>query len=170
MTKFVEKYLNNKRKEHIIILDLGSQDINGTYKTLFSSPSWKYIGVDTSDGKNVDIVISDPYHWNTIHSDYADVIISGQAFEHIEYIWQTMTEVFRVLKPGGLCCIIAPSGGIEHKYPTDCWRIYPDGFKALAKYSCLEVLEVFTQWQNENYADGSDMWHDSVLIGRKPEK
>jgi SAM-dependent methyltransferase len=170
MTKFVDKYLYTKIKEHLIILDLGCQDINGTYKALFSSTTWKYIGIDTSKGKNVDIVISDPYSWKNIPSNYADVIISGQAFEHIEYIWLTMEEVFRVLKPGGLCCIIAPSSGIEHKYPTDCWRIYPDGFKALAKYSGLEVIEVFTQWQNENYSDESDMWHDSVLISRKPKK
>ena len=74
MKKFAIKYLKDKRKENLIILDLGSQDINGSYKELFSSPAWKYIGIDTSEGKNVDIVISDPYSWNNIHSEYADVI------------------------------------------------------------------------------------------------
>jgi len=170
MSYFVDKYLKIKCNDEMIIFDLGSQDINGSYRSLFSSPAWKYSGLDVSPGKNVDIVIPDAYSWKNIHSDIADVFISGQTFEHIEYIWLTMREIFRVLKPGGLCCIIAPSSGVEHKYPTDCWRIYPDGFKALAKYAGLEVIEVFTQWENENYSDGSNLWHDSVLIGKKTGK
>ena len=170
MEAFVDNYLKSKKNEYLIILDLGSQDVNGTYKPLFSPSKWKYIGIDVSEGKNVDIVIPDPYSWRGIRSDFADVIISGQTFEHIEYIWLTMDEIFRVLKPGGICCIIAPSSGAEHKYPADCWRIYPDGFRALAKHGGLEVLEVFTQWENKTYSDGSNNWHDSVIICRKPEK
>jgi len=170
MAEFVNKFLKQRINDPLIILDLGSQDINGTYKPLFSSTTWKYLGVDMTNGKNVDIVITNPYSWNNIRSNYADVLVSGQTFEHIEYIWLTMKEISRVLKPGGLCCIIAPSNGIEHKYPTDCWRIYPDGFRALAKYADLETIEVFTQWENYNYPDGSDMWHDCVLICRKPQK
>jgi hypothetical protein len=79
-----------------------------------------------------------------------------------------MLEVFRVLKPGGLCCIIAPSSGHEHSYPVDCWRYYPDGFSALAKFAQLDVLEIYTQWEDSDEADGSSEWHDSVLICRKP--
>jgi len=170
MAAFVEKYLASRKDEYLIVLDLGSMDINGTYKPLFSSSRWRYIGVDVSEGKNVDIVIRNPYSWRNIRSNYADVLISGQTFEHIEYIWLTMKEIFRVLKPGGICCIIAPSNGVEHKFPLDCWRIYPDSFRALAQYAGLEILEVFTQWENELYSDSSDMWHDSVLICRKPKK
>lgn len=170
MANFVERFLNSKQNVPLIILDLGSQDINGTYKPLFSSPTWKYIGIDAVEGKNVDIVISNPYSWKSISTDYADVFVSGQTFEHIEYIWLTMREIFRVMKPGGLCCIIAPSSGMEHKYPIDCWRIYPDGFKALANYAGFEIIEISTQWEDKKYLDGSDMWHDSVLICRKSEK
>jgi SAM-dependent methyltransferase len=170
MSNFVERFLNSKKDEPLIILDFGSQDINGTYKPLFRSPGWRYIGIDISEGKNVDIVISNPYEWKNIPSDYADIFISGQTFEHIDYIWLTMKEILRVMKPGGLCCIIAPSSGIEHKYPVDCWRIYPDGFKALANYAGFGIIEISTQWEDLGYQDGSDMWHDGVLICRKPEK
>jgi SAM-dependent methyltransferase len=170
MAQFVEKYLTPVKNKKLIVLDIGSFDVNGSYKPLFSIHGWNYIGIDTNPGKNVDIVISDPYSWKNIPSNYADVVVSGQAFEHIEYIWLTMKEISRVLKPQGLICVIAPSSGPEHKHPTDCWRIYPDGFKALAKYSELEIVEVFTQWENENHADDSNIWHDSVLICRKPGK
>ncbi len=54
-------------------------------------------------------------------------------FEHTEFFWLTMREMKHALKPGGLCCIIAPSAGPEHQYPVDCWRVYPDGLRAAAR-------------------------------------
>jgi hypothetical protein len=79
-----------------------------------------------------------------------------------------MLQIERVLKPDGLCCIISPSGGFEHRYPVDCWRFYPDEFRALARYAHLLFLEGYTQWKSESYDDGSDVWLDSVLIASKP--
>ncbi|AFY62541.1 methyltransferase domain-containing protein [Synechococcus sp. PCC 6312] len=168
MQLFVNKYLNNKLSEELYILDLGSQNIGGSYRPIFHSPNWKYIGLDLEAGENVDILLRDPYMWNEINSNSVDVLISGQTLEHIQYFWLTILEISRVLKPGGLCCLIAPSTGYEHRYPVDCWRFYPDGMMALANFAQLEVLEAFTQWENENYNDGSNVWHDSVLIARKP--
>jgi SAM-dependent methyltransferase len=167
MTSFKEKYLSSKVNENLKIYDIGSGDINGTYKPIFSEPSWKYFGIDTAKGKNVDIVLNDPYFWRQIESNSADVVVSGQAFEHIEHPWLTMLEINRVLKPGGLCCIIAPAGGPDHKYPVDCWRFHPDGFRALTKWTKLNVMEVFAQWDSENYQDGSDIWQDCILICKK---
>ena len=169
MTAFRDRYLSARTNEPLRILDLGSQDINGSYRPLFSEPPWDYAGLDMAAGNNVDIVLRTPYVWKEVVSDSADVVISGQAFEHIQYFWITMLEVARVLKPGGLCCILAPSSGPEHRYPTDCWRFYPDGLASLAHYAQMEVIEAATQWQNLGYADGSDCWHDSMLVCRKPD-
>jgi SAM-dependent methyltransferase len=167
MTLFKEKYLSEKLNERLKIYDIGSGDVNGTYKPIFNEPSWDYVGIDTAKGKNVDIVINDPYCWKQIESNSADVVISGQAFEHIEYPWLTILEIKRILKPGGICCLIAPGGGPDHKYPVDCWRFHPDGFIALAKWTKLSVMEVYAQWDNKNYSDGSDIWQDCVLICKK---
>lgn len=169
MKSFRKQYLSGKEDCELKILDLGSTDIGGSYRTIFDEEKWGYTGIDLLPGKNVDIVLSDPYNWLEIESSSSDVFISGQTFEHIEYFWQTMLEIARVLKPGGLCCIIAPSGGPEHRYPVDCWRFYPDGFKALARYARLEVLEVRTQWEDEGHSDGSDIWADTMLVARKKE-
>lgn len=168
MRSFQEKYLNRFRDEKIRILDLGSQDVNGSYKPLFKNKKWEYTGADMAKGANVDLVLPDAYDWKGIESGYFDVVISGQVFEHVEFYWVTMIEIARVLKENGLCCIIAPSGGPEHKYPVDCWRFYPDGFRALARFSCLEALEAYTQWEPSGLDDGSDIWRDTVLIARKP--
>jgi SAM-dependent methyltransferase len=168
MRAFRKKYLAGREGEPLLILDLGSLDVNGSYKGYFGESCWTYRGIDLSKGPNVDIVLDDPYHWREVESGSADVVISGQAFEHIEFFWLTMLEIARVLKPQGLCCLIAPSGGPEHRYPVDCWRFYPDGFVALARFAFLEVLEVYSQNGPTGYSDGSDMWQDTVLVCRKP--
>ncbi len=169
MEAFCRQYLGGRETDDLHIYDLGSQDVNGSYRPLFSSPTWRYLGLDMASGKNVDIVLRTPYAWREIASGSADVVISGQAFEHIQYFWITMLEVARVLKPGGLCCIIAPSSGPEHRYPLDCWRFYPDGMASLAHFAQMEVIDVTTQWEDKGYADGSDWWHDSMLACRKPD-
>ena len=168
MLDFKERYLTTREKVPLLILDLGSCDVNGSYRHHFDAPPWTYRGVDMTPGKNVDIVLQNPYDWTAIRSNSVDVLISGQAFEHIEFFWITILEIERVLKPGGLCCIIAPSGGVEHRFPVDCWRFYPDGFDALSRFAHLEVAEVFTQWEPDpRYSDPSNTWRDSVLICRK---
>lgn len=169
MWAFRKKYLTEKEHKPLTILDLGSMDVNGSYRECFDGSAWRYIGVDLAPGKNVDVVLRDPYCWREMKSQSVDVLVSGQAFEHVEYFWITALEIARMLKPGGLCCLIAPSSGREHKYPVDCWRFYPDGFAALARFAALEVVELSTQWEDQaGYTDCSNTWHDTVLVAKNP--
>ncbi|MFL6585178.1 MAG: class I SAM-dependent methyltransferase [Chthoniobacterales bacterium] len=176
MTDFRRKYLAGREGEQLTIIDLGSQEIitpgsSGTYRPLFTEPNWRYIGVDMAAGQNVDVVLADPYDWREIDAASADVLISGQTFEHTEFFWLTMQQIARALKPNGVCCIIAPSSGPEHRFPVDCWRVYPDGLRAVARYAELEVLEAWTQWDAlPQYDNESNKWHDSVLVARKPAR
>ena len=171
MAVFRQRYLEPRRQDPLVILDLGSQDFNGSYRPLFDHPPWRYIGVDMTAGKNVDLVLREPYRWREIKTGSADVIVSGQTFEHTEFFWVTMREIARTLQPGGLCCLIAPSSGDEHRYPVDCWRVYPDGLRAVARYAGLETIEAWTQWEDlPQYDNESNKWHDSVLVARKPNE
>lgn len=167
MSKFKEQFLSEGTP--LRILDVGSQDVNGSYRPIFEQLKWSYTGADMVAGANVDIVLDDAYSWNEIKSNSVDVLVSGQVLEHVEFFWITMLEIYRVLKPGGICCILVPSSGPEHRYPVDCWRFYPDGLSALAKNSQFNIVKVSTQWDSSGYADGSDQWHDSMLVCRKPE-
>lgn len=169
MQGFVDTHLADARSRPLTIYDVGSYDVNGTYKPFFEHPGWRYVGIDQAAGPNVDIVLSQPYRWAGVPSQSADVIVSGQAFEHIELFWMTMLEVERVLKPGGLCCILVPAAGQEHRYPVDCWRYYPDGLRALATYAGLETVVAETDWTPRTYEDGSEEWKDSTLVARKPD-
>ncbi len=168
MADFCRDYLGDRTNEPLTIVDLGSADYNGSYRPIFAQPPWRYIGVDLEPWKNVDLVLRDPYHWREIRTANVDAVVSGQTFEHTEFFWETILEITRVLKPGGLCCLIAPASGNEHRYPVDCWRIYTDGFRALARYAGLTVLHSRTHWEElPRYAQESNKWHESILIARK---
>lgn len=123
LVRYYEKYFGSSEKE-IKVLDIGSYDMGGTYKEIFQDSQYYYVGMDMAQGPNVDIKPNDIYHWKEIEDEAFDLVISGQAFEHIEYPWLTIKEIARVLKPSGFCIIIAPNSGMEHKTPKDCWRYF----------------------------------------------
>lgn len=165
MTWFKNIYLNSSKK--LDILDMGSLDTtnkNYNYRSIFDLPNWNYVGLDNIEGANVDILIEDYYNISEIEDNSYDVIISGQLFEHLKFFWLTMTEIKRILKPGGFCCIIAPSGGPKHgSLGEDCYRFYEDGMVALARHVDFEILHVST-----NYSDAAKPWCDSCLVAKKP--
>jgi SAM-dependent methyltransferase len=163
MERLANQYLKDRTAETVI--DIGSQDVNGSYRSIFESRGWKYIGLDSEPGKNVDMVIKNPYSY-PIKNGTIDLVISGQAFEHIEYFWLSWLEIVRVTKINGLIFLIAPSRGSEHRYPTDCWRFYPDGYRALATWGGLQLLQVSTDWQPHS-DPGSAEWGDTVGVFHK---
>lgn len=161
--RLVDRHLADRASLQVI--DIGSYDVNGSYKPFFDRPGWHYAGVDLTPGPNVDVVLASPYRLpQASHS--VDVIVSGQAFEHVEFFWLTWLEMVRVLRPGGLIFLLAPSRGPEHRYPQDCWRFYPDGFRALAAWGALDLLEVSTDWE-PHPAEDSAAWGDTVGVFRQ---
>ena len=166
-----DKYLAGREDEALTIFDIGAQDVNPqplNYRQIFEHGRWKYVGVDMTAGPNVDLVLDDPYDWTAVEDGSLDVIVTGQAFEHVEFFWVTMEEMARALKPDGLIFLIAPSTGPEHRYPVDCWRFYPDSMHALGKWTGLEVVEAWTLWDGGGYTDGSELFKDTVAVLKKP--
>ncbi|WP_211230908.1 methyltransferase domain-containing protein [Chitinilyticum aquatile] len=150
------------------ILDIGSYDVNGSYRPVFDRPGWQYRGVDLAAGPNVDLVLESPYRL-PLASRSVDVVVSGQAFEHVPFFWLSWLEMVRVVKPGGHIFLIAPSRGPEHRYPEDCWRFYPDGFQALAAWGRVHALSIHTDWTPHHDAD-SALWGDTVGVFQVPEQ
>lgn len=140
MNWFVKNYIKSSQK--LKILDVGSYDVNGCFRSLFEGMDVDYIGLDLSEGPNVNYIPKDPYNWDELEDGSFDYIISGNAFEHIEYPWLTIREINKKLKTGGYAAILAPNTIPEHRYPIDCYRYFSDGFRALAKWGNLEVISV----------------------------
>lgn len=167
MKNLAAKYVADQAPD--VVYDIGSLSVGGSFKPLFEDLGWQYRGVDIEAGPNVDIVLEDPYVL-PLEDNSARLVTSGQAFEHIEFFWLTFKEMARVLDTNGYIFLIAPSRGHEHKYPVDCWRFYPDGYRALAKWGGLEVVEVTTQWRRRTgpwYARKKDLWGDTVGVFTK---
>lgn len=165
MEWFIQNYIPKDKQTRV--LDVGSYNVNGCYRDLFRTyPNVEYVGLDLSSGPNVDVVPENPYYWDEdgLEDESFDFVISGNAFEHIEFPWLTMQQIYDKLKPRGIACIVTPFNLSEHRYPTDCYRYYPDGMIALAKWAKLDVincttggfptLEDQTKWNLlENYDD-----------------
>lgn len=158
--KCIDRYLGDDffgdRKRRVV--DLGSMNVNGTYRTLFAGFNVDYLGIDLEKGPGVDLVLDDPYRI-PLPDGYADVVISGQAFEHCEFFWLAFRELVRILSPTGYLILIAPSSGPIHRFPVDCYRFYPDAFAALAKYADCHAVAI---WRDER-----EPWQDLVGVFSK---
>lgn len=158
MKIFINKYLD-KTKE-LTILDVGSlqcDESSETYKKLFDSNKWHYLGLDLVWGRNVDIKTEDPYNY-PFKDNYFDVVVSGQALEHVARPWEWIREIYRILKYNGLFCVIVPSGGKRH-FDKDYWRMMPDGLEELFNYAGFLKKEIIRNKKGK--------WKDVMGVGSK---
>lgn len=144
-----------EERESARVLDIGGSDVNGSYREIFCHPRYAYTAADLIDGPGVHVVLTDPYRL-PLDDAAIDVVISGQMLEHCEFFWLMFAEMVRVLRPGGFIFLIAPSAGPEHAYPVDCYRFYPDAYRALARYAGCRLVEV---WRDER-----GPWQDLVGV------
>ena len=163
--KFFETYLKNK--SNLIIVEIGSLDVNGSLRKFCSSEN-KYIGVDFAKGNNVDIILKNPYKL-PFKDNSIDVCISSSCFEHSEFFWLLFNEIQRILKPNGIFYLNAPSNGPFHRYPVDCYRFYPDSGIALQNWARKNnyktlLLESFIAKKHFG------VWNDFVGIFIKDKK
>lgn len=130
MGKNIKRYLSDLPPESIIF-DIGSLDVNGSYKKLVDPP-FRYVGMDIVPGKNVDRVMTSEFNTG-LPDSHASAVISGQCLEHCEFPYLLVKEMFRICAPGGYVFITAPFAWPIHHYPKDYWRFLPDGMEALIK-------------------------------------
>jgi SAM-dependent methyltransferase len=176
MNMCIQVYL--RKDQHYRILDLGSRKVGGshaTHRQLLKDYDHEYVGVDIARGRNVDVVMKKPYRI-PVKSNSVDVVISNNVFEHIAFPWATFLEICRVLKPGGLVFLVAPSRGQRHGNP-DCWRYYPDSMRSFAAIGRMNLVELHVDLpprlpngRPDYGAIGTNWWGDAVGVFRKPKK
>jgi SAM-dependent methyltransferase len=171
----IKSYLDSSRSYRV--LDFGartSRKQHLTHRELFRPLKAEYVGLDVISGDNVDVVMPKPYTVPFDNESF-DVVVSGQVFEHVPFFWVSFLEMARVVKVGGYIFLTAPSRGHIHSHPFDCWRFYPDGYKALAAFAQLKLVEVHTDFppRSENgrldYAKvpPQQYWGDTVGVFQK---
>jgi SAM-dependent methyltransferase len=80
------------------VLDIGSLDIGGGPHLLFNAE--EYIGVDLGPGSNVDLISGGQDV--ELQSNYFDVAMSSECFEHNPDWRSTFHNMVRMTKPGGI--------------------------------------------------------------------
>lgn len=93
------------------VLEIGSLSINGSVRSYFEGGN--YIGVDVAPGPGVDEACQGQL---VGHPTAAfDVVISCECLEHNPFWVETVSNMFRMVKPGGLVIIsCATTGRAEH--------------------------------------------------------
>jgi SAM-dependent methyltransferase len=132
--------------------DIGSHNVNGSYRPLVEKFGMRYYGLDANAGANVDVVGS--AYALPCANDAFDLVLSGQTLEHLHMPMLAVEEMKRVCRTGGWLLLIAPFACAEHRYPIDCWRFLPDGLRFL--------LEGF------DAQDAGLVHQDCFALGRKP--
>jgi SAM-dependent methyltransferase len=122
------------------VLEVGSQDVNGSVRQYFKGP---YVGIDGTRSKGVDI---QALSWSLPFADDTfDVVVSTEMLEHDLYPWRTMAEITRVVRPGG--DVLLTARGYDgrgcfgiHGYPQDYWRFSLGGLRALCESCGLGII------------------------------
>jgi SAM-dependent methyltransferase len=154
ITGFVERVAASL-PEGTSVLDAGAGECS--YKRLFSH--CRYTAVDLAVGDN---------SWNYQNLDHVapldqlpfedhsyDAVLCTQVLEHLERPSDCLSELYRVLKPGGRLYLTAPMSHFEHQVPYDFFRYTSFGLDSLLKGAAFKENQItpfggiFTRWAYE---------------------
>lgn len=121
------------------VLEVGSQDVNGTVRPLFAGP---YLGVDIAPARGVD-QIADAQDLSCFPDSSFEVVISTEMLEHCPRPWVAVAEIARV---ASRTVILTARGYDErgcwevHGYPHDFYRYSAGAMTVLAEDAGLRVV------------------------------
>ena len=157
--KFLENYWHQGMET---ILEIGSYDVNGSLRTMKPAGS-KWVGVDIEDGPGVDKVVNIGQQLPFEDSSF-DLIVATSVFEHDPSFWKTLADMARLVKDTGHIFITAPSNGMVHRFPLDCFRFYPDA--SVSFLNIISDIRPGTRLEESfiGEQDHEGLWNDFVAI------
>jgi SAM-dependent methyltransferase len=158
------KYAKQNFQSNAKVLEVGPTGFPSAFQELVNNSNITWHTIDFADSiyvgdalSELTYTLSNPYEF-PVQSEQYDIVISGNVIEHVAEVWKWLKELKRVLKPGGIVVTINPISWPYHEAPLDCWRIYPEGIKALANeigllvkechFSSLEI-DIVKKWDKE---------------------
>ncbi|MEM6523800.1 MAG: methyltransferase domain-containing protein [Bacteroidota bacterium] len=143
-----ERYALSSLEEGQRILEIGATGYPSEYAKManIGLENWYSLDIEKKHigdaGRNKKHILSSELYNYPIDDCYFDIVLAGQVIEHVADIWIWLIELKRITKKGGKIIIICPVSWPYHEAPIDCWRIYPEGFKVLAKKTGLILQKV----------------------------
>lgn len=157
------------------VLDVGSGDINGNNRFLFTN--CEYHGNDVVKGKNVTVVSKTKDL--EFHDETFDTIISTECFEHDPEYSESFLKIYKMLKPDGLFCFTcASTGRKEHGTRRTSPKVslgtvgnlndMCDYYKNLTETDLNDVLnlnENFSMWDTYYNEKSKDLYFIGIKKG-----
>lgn len=163
------EYIKGKLPQYFYfanVVDFGSLDINGCNRYLFQHCN--YVGVDIGPGRNVDVISLCHLYGE---DEEFDTVISTEMLEHDRYWKESLQNMVRVLKRGGLLLFTCKSeGSKEHgtinsdTESSPFTSILPNWcqyYKNLTEEDIRSVLDVDSIFQRYTFSIHED-WETSI--------
>ncbi|OQB19193.1 MAG: hypothetical protein BWY14_00550 [Parcubacteria group bacterium ADurb.Bin192] len=123
-----------KRLNAGLVLDVGSK--KSPYRNQI--PATKYLRLDIDPKSNPDIC--GDIHAIPMEDNYFDTVIASEVLEHVQEPRKAVSEMHRILKPGGVCILSTRFIMPYHPDPQDYYRFSWDALRDLFKnFSQVEV-------------------------------
>lgn len=132
---FVEESLGQSTG---LVLDVGCG--HQPYRDfVLSSPARRYVGIDFPTGKYGAPCLAWDGRSLPVASDRADTVLLTEVLEHTGDATAVLTEVARVLRPGGRVLITVPFVWPLHDMPHDEYRYTPTSLKRIVTEAGLDL-------------------------------
>ena len=122
------------------VLEIGPDGFPSSFRKLIEKETAQWDTLDIFENPQLTYANS-PENKFPIPDNRYDVVLAAQVIEHVRRPWVWLKEVARVCKPGGHVVLVCPVSWPYHAAPLDCFRIYPDGMKALLEDAGLETIK-----------------------------
>ncbi len=124
---------------HGHLLDVGC----GTkpYRSLFNVESYRGLDIDSPTTREIGVA-DDLYDGTQFpyHKEVFDSALCNQVLEHVFNPDEFLTEINRILKPGGKLLLTVPFVWDEHEQPYDYARYSSFGLKALLEKNGFKII------------------------------
>jgi len=138
--KSIDFFLKSVNVEKGLLLDLGGG--RSPYRELFRNKNIIYFCADLRLIPEADIVI-DLNRKFPFKDKIADFVVLTQVLEHLPDSLFTLSEIYRILTPGGKFFITVPLFFRMHDIPNDFFRFTFYGLETLLKKSGFEKFNIW---------------------------
>ena len=132
--RFIARHASGK------VLDVGCGDMS--FRSMVVACADEYDGLDV-DRRNPDVkYIGDVQNMHMIAAERYDTVLCLELLEHVSQPSIALSEISRVMRPGGRLIISVPHLSRLHEEPNDYYRYTKYGLRFLLEQAGFNVVEV----------------------------